>query len=180
MKTTELAHFYWRQWICPRATVIDATCGNGHDTLFLAQLLNGEGEVIGYDIQKEAIENTQECLNHQWANVVLRHASHENFVEKEAHAIIYNLGYLPGSDKKILTRSASTLKSLTSACSILVSGGFISMTLYPGHPEGEEEEKEVLEFASKLSASEWEVLHHRWINRHQAPSLLLMRRKEHP
>lgn len=185
MKTTELSHFFWKEWIRPGNTIIDATCGNGHDLLYLAQLIDGQGHIVGYDIQAKAIESTTELLKQnlttdQWNSIKLRHASHEYFFEKKADAIIYNLGYLPGSDKKITTQTATTLKSLQSACALIQKSGFISVMLYPGHIEGEKEQIAILEFASTLPACDWSILHHRWINREKAPSLLLMLREEVP
>ena len=36
-------------------TVIDATVGNGHDTIILAHLVGDQGKVFGFDIQEQAI-----------------------------------------------------------------------------------------------------------------------------
>ena len=80
---------------------IDATCGNGNDTLFLAKTLNHVGTIIAYDIQKKAIEETQKLLaNANFNNVIYHLSSHEYIIEDDFDLIIYNLGYLPGSDKK--------------------------------------------------------------------------------
>lgn len=182
VKTTELAHDYWKRWIQPGDTVIDATCGNGHDTLALAQLINGTGQVFGYDIQPIAIEKTRHLLQAtltpaQLKTITLHCMSHECFMELSAKAIIYNLGYLPGGEKTVTTKVSSTLKSLQAACNIVCPGGFISVMLYPGHSEGANEEKEILAFAANLSSQEWSVLHHSWLNRQKAPSLLLLIKK---
>lgn len=42
--------------------VVDATCGNGHDTKFLAGLAGAEGKVYSFDIQAEAIENARHAV----------------------------------------------------------------------------------------------------------------------
>ena len=39
-------------------TVIDATLGNGHDTVMLAELVGEGGHVIGFDIQPDAVDRT--------------------------------------------------------------------------------------------------------------------------
>ena len=57
-----LSHAYARRLIRPGDTVVDATCGNGGDTEFLAGLVGSEGLVIGFDIQPEAIARTRERL----------------------------------------------------------------------------------------------------------------------
>ena len=54
--------------------VIDATCGNGNDTLFLAQHVTS-GRVHAFDIQETAILNTQQKTK-DFDNVTLHHASH--------------------------------------------------------------------------------------------------------
>ncbi len=42
---------------------MDATMGNGHDTLFLAKLAK---QVYAFDIQEQALEKTQERLSSGW------------------------------------------------------------------------------------------------------------------
>ena len=179
MKTTALAHHYWKESLHPEAIVIDATCGNGQDTLVLAQLLKGSGKVFGYDIQQEALEKTAALLKAQlsppeWEIVILHHSSHAHFKESSANLIVYNLGYLPKGNKAVTTQVDTTLQSLAHACEILTEGGLISVMTYSGHVEGAKEEAAVLEFSKNLASSRWSVLHHRWLNRKQAPSLLLM------
>lgn len=43
-------------------TVIDATAGNGYDTLFLAKLVGESGKVFSFDVQQEAIDSTKAKL----------------------------------------------------------------------------------------------------------------------
>src|SRR5699024_6193748 len=63
-------------------TVIDATCGNGNDTLFLSQLTGPSGHVFGFDIQPEAIQNTSARLQMEssYQNTTLIQDSHSNFL----------------------------------------------------------------------------------------------------
>lgn len=47
-------------------TVVDATCGNGNDTVALAKLVVDDfakGCVYGMDVQEDAIQNTSSLLN---------------------------------------------------------------------------------------------------------------------
>ena len=62
--------------VCESSIVIDATCGNGNDTLYLAEKVTN-GFVYGFDIQKEAIDNTQLKVS-DFNNVSLIQDSHEN------------------------------------------------------------------------------------------------------
>ena len=55
-RPTDLAHTILREAIRPGDTVIDATAGNGHDTVFLAEIVGSNGRVLAFDIQASAIE----------------------------------------------------------------------------------------------------------------------------
>jgi len=182
-----LAHTYWEEILVPGDIVIDATCGNGHDTLFVAQKVLHErsGKVFGFDIQPTAIAattlNLKTHLTHeQFNDVILIHGSHAHFPktiqERSIKLIVYNLGYLPKGNKSIVTHHESSLESLRNAMKLIRDDGMISMTCYPGHPEGKVEEDKILEYVGSLSAKEWICCHHRWINRHAAPSLLLVKK----
>ncbi|MCB1112242.1 MAG: class I SAM-dependent methyltransferase [Chlamydiales bacterium] len=180
----DLAHTYWEKALCENDIAIDATCGNGYDTLFLAKLLK-EGTLYGLDIQLTAIEATRSHLQEQLGSEVfhrvkLIHGCHSVFskeIDNESvQLIVYNLGYLPGGDKSKTTKQDSTLISLNQAMTLLKPGGLISITCYPGHPEGKREEEGILNFASSLNPRCWSCCHHRWCNRKASPSLLLIQR----
>ncbi len=164
----DLAHALWDQLVSPGDLVVDATCGNGHDTLALAEM---GARVVACDVQLEAIEATRARV--QKYPVEFFHGCHSLLPEIKAKLVVYNLGYLPGGDKQITTRVETTLKSITRFLDV----GAISITCYPGHSEGAREESALLEFTQALPAEEWSVSHIRWINRAVAPSLLLIQRK---
>ena len=132
------------------------------------------------DIQAEAIESTKGRLSdEEMRSVEFVQGCHSRFPEKIAETsvklIVYNLGYLPGGEKSKTTMDATTLESLENAQKLVMVGGGISVTCYPGHAAGKIEEKAVLEWAEKLDPKTWNCCHHRWINRVDAPSLLLIR-----
>jgi hypothetical protein len=184
----DLAHTYWQRLLKPGDHVVDATCGNGHDTLFLVHLLSQfspQGFVTALDTQLQAIENTRHILSTHISNDFLDHVSlHQQchsvfptYLEKGSVAlIVYNLGYLPGGDKALTTSSSTTQSSLAAALSLIKPGGAISITCYPGHEAGKLEEDMVLNFAASLNPQEWSACHHVWLNRRQAPSLVLLQR----
>ncbi len=126
--------------------VIDATVGNGNDTLFLATLVS-KGKVFGYDIQKEAIGATKIKVK-DYHNVYLYWDSHENMLnlklDKKVKIILFNLGYLPNGNKNITTKASSTLKALNNGLKILNPNGKILIVIYPGHAEGNKEQQEIL------------------------------------
>ncbi len=182
----DLAHSYWKKLLTPGDIAVDATCGNGHDTLTLAQfiLTPTSGTLYAIDIQPEAIQKTREKIESNVPEVAHRlvtlQQSHQHFPEEfkilPIKLFIYNLGYLPGGNKSLTTQTSSTLESIENACSLIGSGGLISITCYPGHPEGAVEEQALLEYCKRLNKELWSVCHHRWINRNQSPSLLLLQR----
>lgn len=172
----DLTKAYWKEHVRPDELIIDATCGNGYDTLFLAQL--PLSKVVGIDIQPEAIKNTKNILEKHGVvdRVILNCGSHESFewlkLPDRPKLIVYNLGYLPGGNKTLTTQTETTLASLRSAMSVLGDNGAISVTCYPGHSEGEQEEKAILSWAESLCPKKWLVCYHRWMNRHKAPTVL--------
>lgn len=166
------AHSFWETLLKPDDVAIDATAGNGHDTLFLSKLLR-QGKLYAFDIQEQAIKQTQLKLEPTGCQIELLCCSHATFpphiLPASVRLIVYNLGYLPGGDKKITTLTSSTLTSLTNALPLIKPGGAISLTLYPGHPEGAYEAQAVLAFAKNLKG--WKIEHKCWSS---SPSVLLM------
>lgn len=171
------AHKLWQELLLPSDSVIDATCGNGHDTATLARLVP-DGKVYALDIQLPALEKTKEKLLqlNLMENVELFHLSHAEFplefADLNIKLIVYNLGYLPGGDKSLTTQSKTTLGSVQRALQLLKPGGMVSITLYPGHEEGEKEAEMITAFAKNLPSNLWEVCHYQWINKEKSPQLL--------
>ena len=183
----DMAHSYWQRIVLPGDTVIDATCGNGHDTLALARMaLTPEmGALYGLDIQPKAVEGCRRILQENLpadtlTRVTLHTGCHSCFPASisphSVRLIVYNLGYLPGGDKSLTTAAESTIASLEAAKGLLMPGGALSITCYPGHAEGLREEGVVFEWSAKLEPQEWSCCHHRWLNRKKAPSLLFVQK----
>ena len=182
----DLAHRYWKKIVQPGHHVIDATCGNGHDTLHLCEYALGEGgKVYAFDKLEEAVQKTQQKLSQVLSAQEITHVHfearcHSTFPDiilpGSIQLIVYNLGYHPGGDKTATTVKETTLNSIQEALLLISPGGAISLTCYPGHPEGALEERELLDFVQTLSPSAWSCCHHAWLNRRQSPSLLLLQR----
>ncbi len=183
----KLAHHYWSELVSLGDLVIDATCGNGQDTLFLAKIALSEdsGTLFAIDIQPAAIESAKKNLIEQlpvpfFDRVKFILGSHATFPEEikpgTVKLIVYNLGYLPGGDKTRTTLTESTLKSIESALKLISNEGMISITCYPGHEEGKKEEDAILIYCATLDPHHWTCHHHRWINRNNAPSLLIIKK----
>ena len=161
---------------------IDATVGNGHDTLFLSQLVGKTGHVYGFDIQQEAINNAQKLLKEKVSddNVTLILDSHSNAFnyvdEKHAGNIkgaVFNLGYLPGGDKTIVTVAESTLRAIEQIFHMMASGGIIVIVVYHGHPEGKLERDQLIQFVSSLDQKQASVLQYRFLNQVNDPPFII-------
>jgi len=153
----------------PGCIAIDATAGNGFDTLFLALHIGENGSVFAFDIQQQAIENTRKRLSD--AGVMDRvalicdgHESMTSHIPKALHGlvdiILFNLGYLPKADKSVITQEPTTLQALKSALKLLAKEGYISILAYPGHPGGREETESVKSWARTLSKTSYTVCIH--------------------
>ncbi len=171
----DLAHQFWEKLLLPTDTAVDATCGNGHDTLELVKILS-QGKVLSLDIQKEALEAAQMLLSaEEKERVLFYHQSHVEFPEENrVKLIIYNLGYLPGKNKSITTMTETTLLSVKKALALATGG--VSITCYPGHPEGEKEEKALLSLCSTLDPKVFSASYTRWVNRETSPSLIFIQK----
>lgn len=123
---------------------VDATAGNGHDTLFLAENVGPDGRVYAIDIQKEALDRTEGRL--QAANMHERivaicggHQEVAGIIGETVDAVMFNLGYLPGSDRSVLTSPDTSREGIDAALKILNPGGRMSIVVYTGHPGGADE-----------------------------------------
>ena len=202
--TTKLALHLVRPYVTPDAAVIDATCGNGHDTLALAEM--DPARIYAFDIQGKAVRATTEllqrhgysksiaagqfmicCMPHeQMGTVVPRCACTDPGDGAGAadcaapvRAVIFNLGYLPGGDKERTTRTDSTLAAVRAAMELIAPDGVICITMYSGHPEGKREKTALLDFASALDAGKWHTAYVSMPNqKHDPPEILLLTRKQ--
>lgn len=181
-RITELAHYFILLAIRSGDIAIDATAGNGYDTLFLAERVGPNGHVYAFDVQDEALAKTAMRLkyNNLDQRVTLVKDSHcnlSNYFREKASVIMYNLGYLPGGDLKVTTDSTSTLSSLKQALKLLSPGGIITVVLYPGHPEGSLEKEELILFCRNLGAPDFSVIQIELLNRNNKPPELIVIQK---
>lgn len=177
LRPLEMAHQFLAEVVTREDLVVDATMGNGHDTLFLAERAK---KVLAFDIQEQALEKTRERLKKAGLeNVELILTGHEQLdaYVKEVKAGIFNLGYLPSADKSVITQPQTTLEALEKLCQRLVPGGRIAVMIYYGHQGGDVERDAVLEFASRLSQQEFTATIYRTLNQVNHPPFLVMLEK---
>lgn len=168
------SHLLLEGRIEPGATVIDATAGNGHDTLFLAREVGETGHVFAFDLQSTAIESTRVRLEKAGiseSQFTLLNRGHEGLasalparLRETVKAIMFNLGYLPGSDRELITRTETTLQAVKIALEWLAFGGLMTVVVYPGHKGGSEEAVEIAGLADRAAQSGFEVQHLRPVN----------------
>ncbi|PCI74908.1 rRNA methyltransferase [Candidatus Aerophobetes bacterium] len=177
------AHALWLPHLKPGSTVIDATAGNGHDALFIAKHLLHQActELICIDIQEKALLATKTRLSSLPTNLLSKityiHGSHASLppMRHPLSLIVYNLGYLPGSDKTVTTRVDTTLESVKNSLNTLAPGGLISLTLYPGHREGKEEYQILIPFLKALSPKKFQLSHPSISNTEHSPKLFVIK-----
>lgn len=155
--------------------VVDATCGNGNDTSFLADLVPG-GHVYSFDIQKEALNTARSNIHNE--NISFIHDGHQNisqYVTKAVTAGIFNLGYLPGGDKSITTAYETTITAVKELFNLLIVGGRIAIVVYHGHDSGKIERDALLLDLASWPQDRAQVLQYQYINqKNNAPFLIII------
>lgn len=178
----DFSHDLITEHINKGAKVIDATVGNGHDTKFLAEVVGAEGFVWGFDIQDSALEEAKKQLQKDklLKRVELIYAGHENmqdYISETVDGILFNLGYLPGSDKKVITTADTTLQAVESGLDLLARGGLMVVVIYLGHEGGKQEAETLLDYAAELDEKKYNVLHYHFINQSSQPPQVLAIKK---
>lgn len=176
-KITNIAHLFLKEHLKDGDTAIDATCGNGYDTLFLAKLVGDTGIIHAYDIQEQAILNTKQ-LTKDYHNIIFHQTSHEFIDVDKIDAVIFNLGYLPSGDKNITTMIDSTKKALLRLFDKFETNKhmLIVIVVYPGHNEGQKESIWLNEHLTTLDSS-FMVAKYQPINQNNAPYILTIEKK---
>jgi len=177
-KLTELAQHIVAKTIRPGDFVIDATVGNGEDTLHLARCVGEKGSVLGFDIQEKCLEKTKALLaeNNLEKRVKLVCSSHENMLNynpDSPRVVMFNLGYLPGGSSEIHTKAETTLFALEKSIEVLAAGGLITLCLY-SHQEGLREKEAILKWIEDLPKF-FQVLHLSPLKRNNPPELFVIK-----
>ncbi len=179
----------------PGDLAVDLTAGQGRDTLLLAGAVGVSGQVIAFDVQQPALEQTAFSLKNEgyavtnWERegeippvpgiylVQACHSSLRSYVTMPVRAAVANLGWLPGGDPGLITLPETTRRALQGTLELLCSGGRLAVVIYPGHPGGADEAAGVERLLSALPAGQWQVLRIGVANVAEAPGLLVVERK---
>lgn len=172
------SHTLLKEILQPGDHVIDATMGNGYDTVFLAEQIGKTGHVYSFDIQKEALSATRQKLNSELDDrVSLYLQGHETLgqlirEDQPIKAGIFNLGYLPKSDKAVITLPETTKIAMEEILKRLVPRGRLILVVYYGHEGGQQELDMVQEFCRNLPQAQYNVLNYQFINQKNQPPIL--------
>lgn len=179
-----LAADYMIRTIRSGDVVVDATMGNGKDTLFLCELVGANGHVYAFDVQPEAVERTRERVKEAGfePRTTLLLAGHETMAEhirEPVQAVMFNLGWLPGAEHIVTTRTETTLKAVGAALELIAPGGIVTVCVYPGHEEGMRELEALKEYVSGLNVRTFNALYHGFVNASsQTPQLFLIQKNK--
>lgn len=166
----------------PGARAIDATMGNGGDTLRLCRLVGDAGRVYAFDIQPEAVERTRKRLEGEGLHdrAMLFCAGHERMAElvpEPVDAVVFNLGWLPGAQHGVTTRVETTLAAVNAALALLKPRGLMTICVYPGHDEGARELDALNAWACGLDPRAFDVMTRYYMNQPNDPPRLIAVRK---
>ncbi|OEH84786.1 16S rRNA (cytosine(1402)-N(4))-methyltransferase [Desulfuribacillus stibiiarsenatis] len=168
---------------------VDATAGNGNDSLFMLNHMKKNAHLYIFDIQEQALNNTKEKIIHKFGTQEIINANrkihflctgHENLkrhVHSKVKVIMFNLGYLPGSDVSIITKPNTTLEAIESGLELLETSGLISVVLYPGHDGGDKEANLVSEYVTKLNSYDYGVILYKQMNKEKSPFFIGIEKK---
>ena len=170
------AHFIEEQ-VKPGDFCIDATMGNGNDTLLLSRLCGESGQVLAFDIQEQALNHTRERLQKAAApeNYTLLLKSHSHMSQyarpETVSCIVFNLGYLPGGDHSKATRSNTSITAMEQGLFLLKKGGLLTLCIYSGGDSGFQERDDVLTWLKQLDPHKYLVIRSDYYNRPNNPPI---------
>ena len=180
----KLAHEYLRENVREGDTVVDATAGKGRDTLLLASLVGEKGKVFSIDIQQTAIDGAKALISENGLKdrvefICDSHVNIKKYVPK-ADGIVFNLGWLPGSDHEIRTSAETSVSAIGAATEVLKENGFVVVCIYYGGLSGFEERDTVLSFLESLDPKVFTVAVTRFANRKGCPPIFAVIEKNRP
>ena len=175
-KIIDIGHQIMANYLTDKSICVDLTLGNGYDSLFLLQKAT---HLYGFDIQPQSLINTRVlldkhhispqkyqlfCDNH---SLLLKYLP-ENI---KIDLAVFNLGYLPQSDKKIMTDAQSTLTALKNLLPLMAKNSLILLTCYK-HLEGQLEYLSLKNYLQSLDLKKYNIFIFEYLNKPLSPSII--------
>ncbi|MEW9079319.1 tRNA (mnm(5)s(2)U34)-methyltransferase [Terrisporobacter glycolicus] len=182
-KITEVNKIFLEKIIEKGHVVIDATMGNGYDTVYLGNLVGETGKVYAFDVQEEALTSTRKKVirDNMEDRVELILDGHENldkYVKEDVSCVVFNLGYLPRAKHMVITKPETTLEAIKKSLELLKANGVISIAAYIGHEGGLDEKNYICEYLDNLDQKQYNVLRMEFTNQiNNPPQLILVEKK---
>lgn len=174
----DITGFFIDKFLKSGDRAVDATMGNGNDTVRLLKKVGENGKVFAFDIQKEALLETEKKLKElkisNYELILDSHSKIDKYINFPVSCVIFNLGYLPGGDHSISTKSKTTIPAIEKSLDLISDDGFICVTVYYGKNSGTEEKDSVLDFLKKLDHKKYTVLMFDFYNRPNNPPLTII------
>ena len=170
-----IVHKILKMHIKPGDFCIDATAGNGHDSVYLCELTGKEGKLLAMDIQQSAVDSTAANLaEHGFSGmstvVCTSHSDIDKYAEpNSADCIVFNFGWLPGGSHDVFTRAETSIPAIKKSLDILKPGGLLSLCVYYGRNNGYSERDTIMEFVSSLPGAQYNVMKCDFLNRFNDP-----------
>ena len=176
LNTLGIAHDFLSRVLKSGDFCIDATAGKGRDTELLCRLVGENGKVLAFDIQKEAIIQTQERLQkaglHNFETILDSHSNMLNYANTESvDCIVFNFGRLPNGNPNIFTTEQTSIPAIEAGLLLLKTGGVMSLSIYYGGTNGYSERDSLLKYLKSLDDKKYSVLLSSWHNRPNDPPI---------
>lgn len=180
---TQWCHHFIELQVRPGDVCIDATMGNGHDTELLCRLAGEKGQVLAFDIQEAALQNTKKRLREagvpdNYRLILDSHSHMEQYAEKNTvSCITFNFGYLPGGDHALATKPDTSIAAAEQGLALLRQGGLMSLCIYSGGDSGFAERDALLSWLKILDSRKYLVIVSSYYNRPKHPPIPVLIRK---
>ena len=164
LSAVQLCHEFLEMHLTPGGLFLDATCGNGNDTLFLCRVAGQNGRVLAMDIQQQAVDRMNRRLKEAGYDKIGRavcydHAKLAELVQPgKVDCVLFNFGWLPGAEHDVHSTADGSLPALRAALDALRPGGVLAAVLYSGKVIGDSEKRAALAFFKALPLTQYTVL----------------------
>ncbi|MDO5714465.1 MAG: class I SAM-dependent methyltransferase [Tissierellia bacterium] len=158
----------------------DLTLGNGGDSLRILDYCKKIIKLYAFDIQESAILNSKKRIgkNNKIQYFQTGHENISTIIDTPLDFITMNLGYLPGGDKTITTRTKTTLMAIEQSLALLNHEGLMIITIYTGHDEGAKEKISILEKVKWIDQKIYTCRHQYFVNqKNQPPEVIIIEKR---